>query len=164
MHSVINGIIVSCITIGLVISEVSMESNIYYYEFDQQDEGILVSEEIKLQDNKNVEENIRYTLQALFDNDKDYYSFVPKDVTITNILYINGSLEVEVSEDILNYGGTAREISMVDQILATVFDNKEIEKFSLFIEGDREVLNEGTSIKEYTRDEWKERMEVINEN
>ncbi|MCT4685863.1 GerMN domain-containing protein [Vallitalea sp.] len=161
MYSVINAFVVSLITMGLVINTVSMKSNIFYYEFEQQDEGILTSQEIDLKDNKNVEENIRYTLQYLFDNNEGYYSFIPEKVTITNILFINGSLEIEVSEDMLNYGGTAREISMVDQILATVFANNEIEEFSLFIEGDREVLNEGTTIKEYTRDEWEERMKTI---
>ncbi|WP_304943418.1 GerMN domain-containing protein [Vallitalea guaymasensis] len=164
MYSVINALVVSLITMGLVINTVSMKSNIFYYEFEKQDEGILTSEEIDLKNNKNVEENIRYTLQYLFDNNKGHYSFIPEEVTITNILFINGSLEIEVSEDILNYGGTAREISMVDQILATVFSVNDIEEFSLFIEGDREVLNEGTSIKEYTRDEWEERMNTIEQN
>ncbi|GMQ62298.1 GerMN domain-containing protein [Vallitalea maricola] len=164
MYSVINAFVVSLITMGLVINIISMKSNIFYYEFEKQDEGILTSQEIDLKNNKNVEENIRYTLQYLFDNNEGHYSFIPEEVTITNILFINGSLEIEVSEDILNYGGTAREMSMVDQILATVFSINEVEEFSLFIEGNREVLNEGTSIKGYTRDEWEERMKTIEQN
>ncbi|GMQ59461.1 hypothetical protein AN1V17_38580 [Vallitalea sediminicola] len=161
MYSVINAFIVSCITIGLVINSGSIDSNIFYYEFEKEEEGILINKEIVFEDNKNTEENIRYTLQCLFDNNEVYYSFIPNEVTITNILFINGSLELEVSENILNYGGTAREISMVDQILATVFNNEEIDEFSLFIEGGRDFLNEGTSINKYTRDEWEERMKLI---
>lgn len=158
MNMVFNAIIVAVITVGLVTNPASIKGSTFYFEFDDEGRERIVCEEIVFQDNKNVEENIQYILQSLFDNTKEWDSFIPKNVTVTNILYINGSLDIELSEDILDYGGTAWEIAMVDQILATVFSIEEIERFTLLIKGDRKILVEGTIINEYTREKWKERM------
>lgn len=161
MYSVNKSILVTCIAIGLIASSVMVNQDIFYYDFTESEEGKMINKEIEFEDNKNLEENIQYTLQSLFDNDDESDSFIPYGVKITKILYIKGSLEVEVSNNILNYGGTAAEDGIVNQILATVFDFEEINEFSLFIEDDDDLLVEGTSIDKYTRNDWKERMKTI---
>ncbi len=161
MNIMMNTIIVTVIMLGLVTNPVLIKASTFYYEFDQEGREQFVDEEIEFRDNNNTEENIQYILQCLFDNTNDRWSFIPKDVILTHILYINGSLEIEVSDDILDYGGTAREIAMVDQILATVFSFEEIDSFTLLVKGERKFLVEGTIINGYTRDNWKERMDLI---
>lgn len=164
MKNLVQIIIIASLVTEIVINPVIIKGNTYYYEFNGQGEGKLVSDEIEFETMGNAQDNIQHILECLFNNEEKFYSFIPEGVTITNILYINGELDVEVSEDILNYGGTAREISMVDQILATVFSYDEVNTFTLYIEEEREYLVEGMSINKYTRDKWKERIELIGKN
>ncbi|GKX28130.1 hypothetical protein SH1V18_06100 [Vallitalea longa] len=164
MYSVNKSLLVTCIAIGLITNSIMVKQSIFFYDFDQCEEGKIVNKEIEFKNNKNLEENIQYTLQSLFDNDDELNSFIPFGVKITNILYINGSLEIQISRNILNYGGTATEDALVNQILATVFDFEEINEFTLFIEDNDDLLVEGTSINKYTRNDWEERMKTIEEN
>jgi spore germination protein GerM len=163
MNGFINTILVTVISVGVIISSM-MQGSAFYYDFDEEGKEVLICEVMDLEEDNNIEENIKYTLTYLFDNINDRYTFIPESVKVSNILYINGSLYVEVSSDMLNYGGNMRESAIVDQLLCTVFSFDEINDFTLEIEGEREFLVEGTIINGYTRDKWNERMKLDNEN
>lgn len=154
-----SAIILSAMLMLQIMQVTTVETSLFYYEFDESGQESFIEDVIEFEYQGNVEANMEYILQRLFDNHSNLYSAVPEGVNITNILYINGSLDVEVSKDIMNYGGTAREIAMVKQILATVFAYDKVETFTLLIEENGKLLVEGTEINGYTRDEWEERIE-----
>ncbi len=137
----------------------TVKTSLFYYVFDENGHERFIEDIIEFEHQGNDEANIKYGLQELFDNHRNLNSAVPEGVIIKRILYINGSLDVEVSKDIMNYGGTAREVEMVNQILATVFAYDKVEKFTLLIQENGKLLVEGTEINGYTRDEWEERNE-----
>lgn len=163
MNGFINTILVTVISVGVITSSM-MHGNAFYYDFDEEGKEVLIYEVMDLEEDSNIEENIKYTLTYLFENRNDKYTFIPEGVNVSNILYINGSLYVEVSSDMLNYGGNMRESAIVNQLLCTVFSFDEVNDFTFEVEGDREFLVEGTIINGYTRDKWKERMKLDNEN
>lgn len=137
----------------------TMKTSLFYYDFTEEGIEYYVEDHITYEDQGNIEANIAYTLQKLCENKGGYYSCIPKGVSVKHVLFMNGTLEVALSREILNYGGTARETAMVNQLLATVFSIDDVQEFTLYIEGNGKLLVEGTVINGYTRDKWNERIE-----
>lgn len=152
-------LILSAMLMLQIMQMASVKTSLFYYAWDENGQESMFEDTIEFDHQGNTEANLQFTLQRLFDNQDDHYSAIPEGVSIIQLLYINGSLDVEVSKDIMNYGGTAREVAMVNQILATVFAYEDIETVTLLIEENGKLLVEGTEVNGYTREEWEERIE-----
>lgn len=161
MYSINKSIMVICMVMELISSLTMLEQNIFYYDLTKSEAGKMINQEIEFTCNKNIEEDIIYTLKQLFSNEHILTTFIPNGVRVTNILYINNSLEIEISNELLDYGGTMRENMLIDQILATIFDFDEINELTIYIEDSDNLFVEGTSIEKYTRNDWEERMKEI---
>ena len=74
---------------------------------------------------------------------------VPEDVTVLSIVIENGLLTLDVSENILSFGGgNAFEFALTSQLLAIAAEIPEVERFSLAIEGEMRHLPEGSELIE----------------
>ncbi len=135
-------------------------SSLYYYELDNSGFEELKDEKIIIR-SSSTEDRIYRTMTHLLENDNNKITCIPKNVKVSFILMMHGYLELEFSEEILNYGGTMCEAGMLNQILATLFSIEEVEKITLYIQGHDNIFVEGAVVNEYTRDEWQERKCTI---
>ncbi len=74
------------------------------------------------------------------------FTYIPKDTKLLDVALNNDSLQINVSKEILNYGGTAWEENLKKQILHTAFSIPGVNRFTLFIEGAEGILTEGTRL------------------
>lgn len=139
----------------LTLSINSVNSDVNFYNINIGEDKIVEYSKQEL-DDRHMEVLVWNTLQTLFQNKNDNPTLIPKNVKINNMLLINGELEVELSKEILNYGGSMWEQGLIDEILTTIFCIDEIKQVTLTIE-DRSVFVEGSEINGYTRNEWNER-------
>jgi len=73
--------------------------------------------------------------------------WVPAGVEVRGASLNEGLLTVDVSEEILNYGGNAFEAELVAELAAVAATVPGAEHFSLIIEGQRSPLAEGYTIE-----------------
>lgn len=73
--------------------------------------------------------------------------WVPAGVAVLGTSLNDGILTVDVSEEILNYGGNAFEAELVAELAAIAATVPGAEHFSLTIEGQRSPLAEGYIIE-----------------
>jgi spore germination protein GerM len=162
MVKAILGIVVSIGIITNIHVEGTKAIDLYYYQEEEQDIKLIkTTDKVK---KGSLEKVIRQSLEKLINNEKGRLSLIPEETVIKMVIYFEGELFIDFSRDILNYGGTTWEKGMVDQILSVVFQFDEVNKVSFYIEGELENLVEGTIIKGYTRNEWKERKCINEEN
>ncbi|TCK90496.1 sporulation and spore germination protein [Natranaerovirga hydrolytica] len=135
-------------------------SRVYYYK-DTSNQMIFEKYDCVDQELYLLEEQVNMTCNELFNNPYSHITLIPNGTEVVSVSIEEGHLELVVTNDIMNYGGNAREWSMVNQILATVFSIKEVERLTIYIEETGYLFPEGTSIKAYTRAEWEERKGII---
>lgn len=81
--------------------------------------------------------------------------FIPSQTEILSVQWYGNELIVDVSRDIISYGGgNAMEYAVVGELLEMAFSIPEVESFTLLIEGEEDCLPEGTRISGYTRERY----------
>ena len=71
---------------------------------------------------------------------------VPKDVEVLEVRITDGLLMVDVTESILDYGGSSFEIALVTQLKKIASEVPGIDRFTLRVEGLLQPLAYGTEI------------------
>lgn len=136
--------------------------DLYYYE---ENNNIVELTKYKVNVTKSSNEKmIEDTLELLIANNNNKLTFIPNNVNINMVILIEGELYIDFSKEILNYGGNTWEESLVNQILAVLFQFEDIYSITFLIDGKKENLVEGTIINSYTRIKWKERNVINEEN
>lgn len=78
--------------------------------------------------------------------DGSLYSEVPKDTKLIGYSVNSNLLTLNFSGELLNYGGTAKEQGILDQIVHSMKQIEGIERIRILIDGKRVDLAEGTDI------------------
>jgi germination protein M len=80
----------------------------------------------------------------------DLYSQIPQGTKVVDTsIDADGTLEVVLSSEILDYGGgSAREIALLDQLLYTFSGIDGVNRIKLSIDGNDDILLEGTDLSE----------------
>lgn len=118
-------------------------------------EGYVQACEVR-QNKQEVEE----LFEVLFgDTSKEEENLIPEGTRLIDFKFENGSLTLNFSEEIKNYGGTLKEQWIVYKILSTGFSIEGVQSITVLIEGQKDYLPEGTMIDAYEKKEWlEERM------
>jgi len=90
-----------------------------------------------------AEEHAQMSFGYFFQNGT--YS-VPDDVEVLGIRITDGLLTVNVSESIMNYGGSSFEIALVTQLMKIATEVPGVDRFTLRVEGFLQPLVYGTEI------------------
>jgi germination protein M len=77
---------------------------------------------------------------------KDLSSMLPPNVKLLNSSIMDSTLILNFNSNFKNYGGTAREDAILNQILYSMKQVNDIEKVKILINGKAEELPEGTDI------------------
>ena len=106
-------------------------------------DGTFRWEQINLPAVETAEEHARMAFEYFFRYGK--YG-VPQGVEVLSIEMADGLLTVDVSEDILGYGGSAFERALVAQLKQIASDIPGADSLTLLIEGEEGLLVQGTAI------------------
>ena len=83
----------------------------------------------------------------LFENVSGKISLMPEDVKLLGVEISDGTLNLNVSSEILGYGGTAYENALAGQIMRTASEIDGVTKLSLLIDGEIRPLCEGSVLE-----------------
>jgi hypothetical protein len=75
---------------------------------------------------------------------------VPEGVRVLSVEIDEDCLILDVSGDILRYGGNAYERALVAQCVRTALALPGVEYFTLLVEGELQPLTEGRTVEKYT--------------
>jgi hypothetical protein len=128
----------------------------YFVEQKTVKKDVIVTEEY-ISEVPEIIENIKNSLTSLFNVNDGEFNVFPDGTKVNDVLYYDGEVVIDFSQEILNYGGMMWEDEIINQILSTVFLNLEIEEVTLTIDKNLYYFVEGTEINGYTREKWSER-------
>ncbi len=77
-------------------------------------------------------------------SEKGFYSELPSDTRLMDSHLSDGMLVLDFSPEYIQYGGSARERAILDQVLLSMKQIKGTEKIKIMIDGSETVLPEGT--------------------
>jgi len=124
---------------------------VFYHKIDEDDEAFLVSYIIQVPSYLSVENRAMVVFSNIFDNTYvDEIIFVPKDVHIIDVFFSEeyAHLVINLSAEMLNYGGTYFEYRLVEKLIANAAALEEVAYFTILTEGQSLHLPEGTLIFE----------------
>ena len=122
---------------------------IFFYEIDSDNEDALNYYDITIPSWLSVENRALIIFSEIFDNfNPDIMIFVPPNVQILDVFFHAeySHLVLNLSSDILNYGGTYFEDKLINKLLINAATIPEVGYFSVLIDGQRQCFPEGTSI------------------
>lgn len=90
--------------------------------------------------------------ESYFNEGHSYY--VPKNVEINSLYYENGHLYLNISSEVLNYGGNFHENILKAEITRNALEIENVEKFTLLIDNKVGLLTEGGSIISATKESF----------
>ncbi len=126
---------------------------VYYLEDDNVYASML-SQTFEIKNTYNTAEKTFITLDKLF-NSVQNINYVPKDTKILNVEKIGKKVYVNISGEILSYGGgSTYEVGLVRQLLYNIFQFDETEIVSIFIENKKSYFPEGTLIYNYEKSDF----------
>ncbi|NLL70675.1 MAG: GerMN domain-containing protein [Epulopiscium sp.] len=139
--------------------EENIKAGIYLYEMQVNlltDIDPMVWIEIPLETQMDEKEQISKTLQFLFkwSEEGDRYSCIPQGTYIIDVSLEEGDCIINLSKEILQYGGTYFEKMLSEQLLSTIFAFPQVQKMTLLIEGNHRPLTEGTELCNLERRHW----------
>lgn len=120
---------------------------VHYMAFDQENESIWITNNITIE-GRTKNEEIKLLFNILFIGSAGYpetYRF-PKGTNALKATLTGDSLNLCVSPEILNYGGSFHEQMIRSQIIKTALDIEGVNKVSLYINGEQPFLAEGSRI------------------
>ena len=71
---------------------------------------------------------------------------VPENVKVLNVKLVDGTLTVDVSETVMDYGGSAFEQALVAQLLKIAAEIPGVCSFTLTVDGTPQPLVQGTKL------------------
>ena len=122
---------------------------IFYYEIGIDGEEMLSYYHITIPPWLSAENRALIIFSEIFDNfNPDKMIFVPPDVRILDIIFHAeyAHLILNLSTDILNFGGTHFEYRLISKLLVNAANIREAGYFSVWIDGQRQYLPEGTIV------------------
>ena len=122
---------------------------IFFYEIDEEGEEALNYYHITIPARLSVEHRALVIFSEIFDNfNPGKMIYVPPDVRILDIFFHAeyAHLILNLSADILNYGGTHFEYRLINKLLINAAGIEEVGYFSVWIDGQRRYFPEGTEI------------------
>ena len=141
------------------------EVTVYYLKDDNVYENMLEKNffiPFSDNDDKNIAKKIFITLDKMFNNVQNI-NYIPKGTKILNIERINNALYVNISREILSFGGgSCYEIGLIRQLLYNIFQFKEINSVTIYIDNNIIFFPEGSLIHNYTRKEFNNKELLIN--
>ncbi len=125
------------------------EITVYYLKDDDVYNDML-KQTFEVENTNNSAKKIFITLDKLFNIHN--VNYVPQNTKILNIEKIGKNIYINVSGEILSYGGgSTYEVGLVRQLLYNIFQFKEVDIVSIFIDNEKKYLPEGTLIDNYKR-------------
>lgn len=125
--------------------------NVFFYEVSNQGEDILSSYSITIPYWLNTQQRAFIVFNEIFNNfDPDKMIYAPPNVQVLDVFFhpYEAHLILNVSDEILNYGGTHFEYRLVNKLLKNAGNIPGVGYFTVLIEGRREHLPEGIKIHE----------------
>ena len=122
---------------------------IFFYEIDAAGEEVLNYYYITIPARLSVEHRALVIFSEIFDNyNPNKMVFVPPDVRILDVLFLAGSshLILNLSSDILNFGGTHFEYKLIHKLLTNAAGVGEAAYFTILIDGQNQYFPEGALI------------------
>ncbi len=122
-----------------------------YYLKDDDVYGNILTQSFIISDSENLAEKIFITLDKLF-NDIPNVQYVPENTEVINVEQIGEKAYINLSEDILGYGGgSTYEVGLVRQLLENIFQYSDINIVSIVINDEKRYFPEGSLIYGYER-------------
>jgi len=125
------------------------ELQIFFYEIDVYGEEWLNYYNITIPAWLCIEHRALIIFTEIFDNfNPDKMIYVPYGVRILDVFFHAeyAHLVLNLSADILNYGGTHFEYRMINKLLINAASIQEVGYFTILIDGQRQYFPEGTMI------------------
>ena len=122
---------------------------IFFYEIDEAGEETLVYYHITIPLGLSVEHRALIIFSEIFDNhNPDKMLFAPPNVRILDVLFLAGSshLILNLSSDILNFGGTHFEYKLIHKLLTNAAGIGKATYFTILIDGQNQYFPEGVLI------------------
>ena len=122
---------------------------VFYYEIEYCGESLLSYYQITVPAWFCVEVRAIIVFNEIFDNfNPDKMVFVPPGVRILGVAFddVRGHLTLNLSDDILNYGGTYFEDRLVSKLLANAAGLEGVRYLTVLIEGQQRYFPEGSMI------------------
>jgi len=125
-----------------------------YYLNDDNVYASMLSQTFEIKNTYNTAEKTFIILDKLFNNVQNI-NYVPKNAKVLNVEKIGEKVYVNISGEILGYGGgSTYEIGLVRQLLYNIFQFDETETVSIFIENKKCYFPEGTLIYNYKKSDF----------
>ena len=122
---------------------------IFYYEIDGDGEEMLAYYHIIIPAWLSVENRALIIFSEIFDNhNPSKMIYAPPNVQILGISFhaTDSHLILNLSPDILNYGGTHFEYKLIHKLLANAANITNVNYLTILIDGQRQYFPEGTLI------------------
>ena len=117
---------------------------VYWLSFDEKGQDAWEQEALKFQGNFSASEEAFVVFDNLF---REHSYCIPPHVRVLNARVEGGVLTLDVSGDILLYGGSAYEANLKAQILRNSYGIPGVNKVTLSIGGQYRPLPEGNEIR-----------------
>ena len=125
---------------------------IFFYEVSEQGEDVLSSYILTIPYWLNTQQRAFIVFNEIFNNfDPEKMIYVPPDVQVLDVFFhpYDAHLILNVSSEILNYGGTHFEDRLVTKLIKNAGNIPGVGYFTVLIDGQREYLPEGIMIHEF---------------
>ena len=124
---------------------------IFFYEIGDDGEDVISSYIIAIPPHLSVEARAMLIFSEIFDNaNSDKMIYAPRDVRILDVFFHReyAHLVLNLSSEVMNYGGTHFEWQFVRKLIANAASIREVGYLSVLVDGQRRYLPEGTKIHE----------------
>jgi len=124
---------------------------IFFYQIDDDGEEVLAYYLITIPAWLSTEHRALVIFSEIFDNfNPDKMIYAPPNVRILDIFFhaSNSHLILNLSADILNFGGTHFEYRLIHKLLINAAGIKEVDSLTILIDGQRQYFPEGTKVHE----------------
>lgn len=132
------------------------EDSGYYYIYECVDEETykLSGIETKFEEDLDIEQKINklFALLSELKYNENQITLLPESTKLLSCISDEGKVELNFSKEFINYGGTAWEKGLVEQVLTTAFSLAEVKEVTIFIDSEKIPLVEGTEVYGYTRE------------
>ena len=122
---------------------------IFFYEINEEGQETLIYYHITIPARLSVEQRALIIFSEIFDNhNPDKMLFAPPDVRILDVLFLPGSshLFLNLSPDILNFGGTHFEYKLIHKLLTNAAGIDSVSYLTILINGQNQYFPEGSLI------------------
>lgn len=122
------------------------EMHIYHYKFCEEGEATLIPHRFFVPSWLSVEGRAWVVFSQIFNNSLEKMHFMPNNVEILDVFFQHktANLILNLSAEILKYGGTYFEYRLIEMLLANASQIPKVDYLTILIEGHLRPLPEGT--------------------